>query len=175
MATATVSLVRNVQPPPTDTDTLTAPPSSPTAAELSTKLAESERKVEALEAAYTEQAQLVTAYENGMHDTAERLRNFVYEQQQATTAIHAHYNALLETSRNETLQVQVTHQQWQASVSRLAEGVRQAYREDTDKTLPYRRRIAGLKEENRLLRKMAGWDPPEDSSSDEAAEADGKR
>ena len=55
-----------------------------TSAELSLKLTEAERKIEALEAAYTDQAQLVTAYENGIHDTAERLRNFMYEQQQAT-------------------------------------------------------------------------------------------
>ena len=163
-----------------------------TSAELSLKLAEAERKIEALEAAYTDQAQLVTAYENGIHDTAERLRNFMYEQQQATigtdippsrgvlmltqTATHAHYNALLEASRNETLQAQLTHQAWQASVSRVAEGVGLAYREESDKSLPYRRRIAALKEENRLLRIKAGWDPPTDSSEDEEQDEDeGKR
>ena len=111
----------------------------------------------------------------------------IYEQKEATTgehtlpipipsesfsdsthaAIHAHYNALLETSRNETLQAQLTHQAWQASVQRVAEGVRLAHAEKTDQSLPYRKRIAALKEENRLLRLKAGWDPPSDSEDED--------
>ncbi|KAF2153840.1 hypothetical protein K461DRAFT_116873 [Myriangium duriaei CBS 260.36] len=142
-------------------------PKAHTTAELSTQLVEAQRKIEALEAAYTDQAQLITAYENGMHDTAERLRNYVYEQTQATNAIHAHYNSLLSTSRNETLQAQLTHQAWQASVARVAEGVRLAYREQSEGARPYRKRIAALKEENRVLRAKAGWDPPSDSEEDE--------
>ena len=80
------------------------------------------------------------------------------------TAIHAHYNALLAQSRNETLQTQLTHQAWQASLTRVSENVRGALRERTDMGLPYRKKIAALKEENRLLRARAGWDPPSDDS-----------
>ncbi|GAM87837.1 hypothetical protein ANO11243_058650 [Dothideomycetidae sp. 11243] len=141
-----------------------------TVAELSNKLVEAQRKIEALEVAHVEQSELVTAYAHGIHDTADRLRNYVYEQTQATNAIHAHYNALLATSRNETLQAQLTHQAWQASVARVAEGVRLAYAEESDHSLPYRKRIAALKEENRLLRAKAGWDPPSDSEEDEGYE-----
>lgn len=135
---------------------------------------------------------MVTAYENGLHETAERLRNYVYQQKEATTgektitflrrdedivdadtlAIHAHYSALLETSRNETLQAQLTHQAWQASVQRVAEGVRLAHAEKTDQSLPYRKRIAALKEENRLLRMKAGWDPPSDSEDEDEFDDD---
>lgn len=42
-----------------------------------------------------------------------------------------------------------------------------ALREKSDDTLPQRRRIAALKEENRLLRAKVGWDPPIDSESED--------
>jgi len=38
-------------------------------------------------------------------------------------------------------------------------------REET--ALPYRRKIAALKEENRILRARVGWDPPSDSEDEE--------
>ena len=42
-----------------------------------------------------------------------------------------------------------------------------AYRDTSDSSLAYRKRIAGLKEENRLLRAKVGWDAPSDSEEDE--------
>ncbi|KAI5208906.1 hypothetical protein E4T38_02623 [Aureobasidium subglaciale] len=78
-------------------------------------------------------------------------------------ALHAHYNSLLETSRNETIQAQLTHQAWQASLMRLSEYLRLAQRAHEEGALPYRRRIAALKEENRILRAKAGWEPASES------------
>ncbi|KAG9616149.1 hypothetical protein KCV04_g15929, partial [Aureobasidium melanogenum] len=82
-----------------------------------------------------------------------------------TPALHAHYNSLLETSRNETIQAQLTHQAWQASLLRLSENLRLAQSAHEEGTLPYRRRIAALKEENRILRAKAGWEPASDSEN----------
>ncbi|KAI4748173.1 hypothetical protein E4T50_01589 [Aureobasidium sp. EXF-12298] len=82
-----------------------------------------------------------------------------------TLALHAHYNSLLETSRNETIQAQLTHQAWQASLLRLSENLRLAQSAHEEGTLPYRRRIAALKEENRILRAKAGWEPASDSEN----------
>lgn len=45
--------------------------------------------------------------------------------------------------------------------------MRLAYKEKSEQSLPYLRKIAALKEENRLLRQKVGWDPPSDSSGDE--------
>ena len=110
------------------------------------------------------------------------LSTYVYENQQATIgksqsrpvpiltngipAIHHHYNTLLESSRNETMQAHLTHQAWQASLSRVSEYVRMASKEKSEGSLPYKRKIAALKEENRLLRAKAGWDPPSDSEDE---------
>jgi hypothetical protein len=80
-------------------------------------------------------------------------------------ALHAHYNSLLETSRNETIQAQLTHQAWQASLMRLSEYLRLAQRAHEEGSVPYRRRIAALKEENRILRAKAGWEPASESEN----------
>ena len=39
--------------------------------------------------------------------------------------------------------------------------------EREDAALPYQRKIAALKEENRILRAKAGWDPPSDSEDED--------
>jgi len=44
-----------------------------------------------------------------------------------------------------------------------------ATKEKSEDSLPYRRKIAALKEENRLLRAKAGWDPPSDSEDESVA------
>jgi len=41
-----------------------------------------------------------------------------------------------------------------------------ATKEKSEESLPYRKKIAALKEENRLLRAKAGWDPPSDSEDE---------
>lgn len=41
--------------------------------------------------------------------------------------------------------------------------------------MPYKRRIAALKEENRVLRKMVGWDAPVDSEDEEELDEEASR
>ncbi|KAH0356561.1 hypothetical protein KCU81_g346, partial [Aureobasidium melanogenum] len=94
-----------------------------------------------------------------------QIGDYAHSHQSATIALHAHYNSLLETSRNETIQAQLTHQAWQASLLRLSENLRGAQAAHEEGTLPYRRRIAALKEENRILRAKAGWEPASDSEN----------
>ena len=89
-----------------------------------------------------------------------------------TIALHAHYNQLLETSRSETIQAQLIHQDWQASLMRLSEDLRLAGRHHEEGTLPYKRRIAALQEENRILRAKAGWEPA--SETDDSEDEDGE-
>lgn len=67
------------------------------------------------------------------------------------------------------MQTQLTHQAWQASLSKVSEYVRLALHEREEDGLPYKRRIAALKEENRLLRAKVGWDPPSEDEDDERA------
>jgi hypothetical protein len=48
---------------------------------------------------------------------------------------------------------------------RLSEYLRLAQRAHEEGSLPYRRRIAALKEENRILRAKAGWEPASESEN----------
>ena len=61
-------------------------------------------------------------------------------------------------------------------MERLSEGIREAMRARAEEKRPWLGRIQGLKEENRVLRKMVGWEPPaEDSEDEEEAEQSGER
>ncbi|KAJ9632217.1 hypothetical protein H2203_000620 [Taxawa tesnikishii (nom. ined.)] len=127
-----------------------------------------------LESAYSEQTAILTTYETAFEDIMERLRTYSYSHTSSLTALHAHYNSLLTQSRNETMQAQLTHQGWQASLGRLHELLRAAYKESEDGSLSYRRRIAALKSENKLLRAKAGWEPASDSEDDEGVDVEGR-
>lgn len=153
-------------------------------AQLTKNLAEAEQYINTLDKAYQDQSELVLSYENGMQSTTAKLRDYIYEQQQATlgkscslahyhtlskmtcSAIHSHYTSLLQASRNETMQAQLTHQAWQTSFSRVSETLREALKHHTLVTAPYKRKVAALKEENRTLRARVGWDPPSDSEDE---------
>lgn len=47
----------------------------------------------------------------------------------------------------------------------MNEELRRAVQSREEEKLPYTRKIAALKEENRVLRGLAGWQPAEDDSS----------
>ena len=59
-----------------------------TVGQLENRLAAAQKRIDDLEAAYHEQSQIVIEYENGMHDTTSRLRNYMYEQQRATIGVY---------------------------------------------------------------------------------------
>lgn len=147
-------------------------PSQPTIAELQNRLASVQNRTASLESTYQEQLRIQQVYEETLQEATERIRNYCFEQQNHVIALHQHYTTLLAASRNETLQAQLTHQQWQGSLQKVSEGVRMALKERTEEVLPYKRRIAALKEENRLLRAKVGWDPPEESEDDEESVGD---
>lgn len=131
---------------------------------LRTELASANHTVSTLHAAAEESSLLLQTYESALGEITARLRSHAYEQQNHTIMLHAHYNRLLEESRNETVQAQVTHQKWQAVLGGLSRGVRSAYREVGEKEGYWRAKVAGLRDENKVLRRLAGWEDAEDSS-----------
>lgn len=74
---------------------------------------------------------------------------------------------MLAQARSETIEAQLTHQAWQAGLKRVSEGVRMALKSREEEGMPYKRRIAALKEENRILRAKVGWNPPVDSDEED--------
>lgn len=141
-------------------------------AHLTNQLTTAQSRISDLTTQSHNQDNLLTTYEASLQEITARLRQYAYDQQSHTISLHAHYNRLLEQSRNETVQAQLVHQAWQAGLGRLAEGVREAYQGVEESAAGPRRKIAALKSENRTLRKMVGWEEAEDDSSGDEDLAD---
>lgn len=108
-------------------------------------------------------------YEKTFEDIAVSIRNYGHGVQTYLANTVQHYNNLLDQERMETMEARLEHQAWQAGLQRVSEGVRMAMKAREEEAMPWRARIAALKEENRILRKKAGWDPPADSDDEDAA------
>jgi hypothetical protein len=122
-----------------------------------------------LEAEVESFSALLDDYENAMKLILDKLRPYAFNHQQAIIAIHKHYNALLEQERQEKLEQSLEHARWQAGLGKVAEYARQALVTQTDENLPYVTKIAELKHENKILRRLVGWEEGSDSSDDEDA------
>lgn len=132
---------------------------------LQRRLAELEQQNEA----YSETNQ---EYERAITHVLDKLRPFAYNHAQAIISIHAHYNNLLERERQEKMEQNLEHAKWQAGLQNVARYARMALTAQNDEGLPHLSKIRELKNENKVLRKLAGWEPVEDSSEDES---DGER
>ena len=161
------------------TNTAAAAATSPTAADLlslQTLLTASDRRATALESHTADLRSLLNDYEAAMQLILDKLRTYAYNHTHALIALHAHYNSLLTVERNTNLELRLEHQGWQAGLARVAEYARVALREQADGKLPYLRRIAALKAENRVLRSLAGWEAgSEGDGSESGSEVDGER
>ena len=110
---------------------------------------------------------LVTEYENAMSSLLDKLRPFSYTHAQSIINLHKHYQALLETERSTSMQLRLEQAEWQAALGRAAQYARLALRGQSEADLPYVRDLKELREENRLLRRLAGWEERETSSDEE--------
>ena len=159
--------------------TSAATTATPTAAEilsLQSLLTASERRAAAFESHTVDLRSLLNDYEAAMQLILDKLRTYAYNHTNTLIALHAHYNGLLTAERNTNLDLRLEHQSWQAGLARVADYARVALREQADARLPYLRRIAALKGENRVLRSLAGWEVgPEGEGSESDSEVDGER
>jgi hypothetical protein len=116
---------------------------------------------------------LLLDYENALTIVLDKLRPYAYNHTQATLVLHKHYQHLLEQERATSLQLRLEHAEWQAGLGRVAEYARLALTAQNAVDLPATRKIRALKAENRVLRRLAGWE--EASDSEEEEEGDERR
>lgn len=69
------------------------------------------------------------------------------------------------------MQLRLEHAEWQAGLGRVAEHARQALKVQSQAEAPLVAEIRSLKEENRVLRQLAGWEEREESSDEEEEKA----
>ena len=129
-------------------------------------------RIAAYEKANEDHNRLQAVYEDTLTEATERIRNYVFQQSDYITSIHKHYTHLLEEARGETVKAQQIHQDWQRGLSKLNEELRRAVQAREDEKNPFTRKVSALKEENRVLRGLAGWQPAEDDSSDDEGEVE---
>lgn len=82
-------------------------------------------------------------------------------------AIHKHYQSLLEQERNTSMQLRLEHAEWQAGLGKVSDLARKALNEKSETEAPLVAEIKDLKEENRILRRLVGWEEKDDSSDEE--------
>lgn len=68
------------------------------------------------------------------------------------------------------MQLRLEHAEWQAGLGRVAEYARRALEVQSKGEEGLVGRVRGLKEENRVLRRLVGWEEGADSSGDEEEE-----
>jgi gas vesicle protein len=146
--------------------------STPTITQLQQEIDSAHSRIADLEHTYAEQVQLQEQYKETLAQVTQLIQSYHENVQKHAAALHKHYGDLLQQSRQETIEAQMTHQEWQAGLKRYSETVREAFRAREEEGRPYKARIAALKEENRMLRLEIGWDPPVDSDEDEWDEED---
>jgi hypothetical protein len=142
-------------------------------ASLTSQLQASHNTINDLSTSNTSLTNLITDYEIALTLLLDKLRPYAYNQTQAMVALHKHYQQLIEEERASSMQLRLEHAEWQAGLGRAAEYARLALKVQSEGERPYQREIKELKEENRVLRRLAGWEEKEDTSSDEEAEEEG--
>ncbi|TKA72351.1 hypothetical protein B0A55_06763 [Friedmanniomyces simplex] len=145
-------------------------PNRPTLTTLQSALSASHSRISSLESQLRQYETLQTLYESTLSDATDRIRQYCFEQQNYIISLHRHYTTLLQQSREELVDAQLVHQGWQEGLQRLSGLVREAYGAREEERRPWVGRVKGLKEENRRLRAMVGWEVGPDGDSDEEEE-----
>ena len=166
---------------PMDGDPASAPASAPTTEDdipnipsLHSALSAAYVRITALESQLSSHETLQALYEATLTDSTDRIRQYCFEQQNYTSAIHRHYAHLLQQSREEVVEAQIVHQGWQEGLQRLSGMVRKAYAAREEERRPWLGELRGLRDENRMLRGMVGWKvAPVDSEGDDEEEEEG--
>ncbi|KAF2140493.1 uncharacterized protein K452DRAFT_334842 [Aplosporella prunicola CBS 121167] len=140
---------------------------------LRTQLASTTTALTSMETQNASLHALLSDYETSLALTLEKLRPFAYRHAEALLALHAHYNALLDRERQANLALRLEHQEWQAGLGRVAGLARAALKEGVDGGMGWERRERELKAENRVLRRLVGWEVGSEDSEDEGDEGEG--
>ncbi|EUC35559.1 hypothetical protein COCVIDRAFT_88509 [Bipolaris victoriae FI3] len=134
---------------------------------LQNQLTSAQSTIASLTATNTSLSALLTDYESALALLLDKLRPYAYSQTSSILALHKHYQTLLEQERSTSMSLRIEHAEWQAGLSRVAENARNALRMQGEVEAGLRGRCKELGEENRVLRRMVGWEEREDSDEED--------
>ena len=151
---------------PVSQETMLKPFAAATQAHLQNQLTTAQSTIASLTATNSSLSALLTDYESALALLLDKLRPYAYSQTSSILALHKHYQTLLEQERSTSMGLRLEHAEWQAGLSRVAENARNALRMQGEAEESLRRQCKELGEENRVLRRMVGWEEREDSDDD---------
>lgn len=96
----------------------------------------------------------------------DKVRPFAQQHSQALLSQKAHYLRLIEEERNQNLELRLEQTRFQESASRINDNLKEAMKALTEAELPYIRKIAALKADNKALRRICGVPLMDDSDDD---------
>jgi hypothetical protein len=133
---------------------LTAATRSAEIAHLQSQLTSTQSHLATLSSSNNALQSLLTDYENALTLLLDKLRPYAYNQ--------TSYQRLLEEERGVSMQLRLEHAEWQQGLGRVADYARTALKSQGESEEELRREIKGLKEENRVLRGLCGWEEKEE-------------
>ena len=133
---------------------------------LQAQLSSAQQTISSLTATNTSLSTLLNDYESALTLLLDKLRPYAYSQTSAILVLHKHYQTLLDQERSTSMALRLEHAEWQAGLSRVAENARAALRGQSEVEESLRTERKELAEENRVLRRMVGWEE-RDNSDDE--------
>ncbi|KAH8722642.1 hypothetical protein GQ44DRAFT_729283 [Phaeosphaeriaceae sp. PMI808] len=131
-------------------------------AHLQSQLTSTQSHLATLKSSNSALQSLLTDYENALTLLLDKLRPYAFNQTSSILALHKHYQRLLEEERGVSMQLRLEHSEWQSGLGRVAEYARTALKNQGESEEELRREVRGLKEENRVLRGLCGWDEREE-------------
>ncbi|OAL44594.1 hypothetical protein IQ07DRAFT_476692, partial [Pyrenochaeta sp. DS3sAY3a] len=136
-------------------------------AQLQNQLSSAQQTIASLTTTNQSLSGLLTDYESALALLLDKLRPYAYSQTTSILALHKHYQTLLDQERSTSMGLRLEHAEWQAGLSRVAENARAALRSQGEVEEGLRREVKEVKEENRVLRRMVGWEEREDSEDED--------
>lgn len=135
--------------------------------QLRTRVDTLTRKLEATKQSEDEYAEIAETFQSAMKTMMQKLRQYAYDQQMTIIDLHRHYRGLLDVERTEKLQLMLDWQEWQRRLVKANEYARKMMECQGEIERPLLERVAELNRENRVMRRVLGWEIEESEGEDE--------
>lgn len=137
---------------------------------LRSRLHTARTDVASLEASHNAMSRLLDTYVYELNSLKDRIRTFAHGHTSALITTHKQYNELIQQERETSLQLRLEHGNWQEGLERAAKWARKALKERTDETCDMEKRCREVRMENRVLRRLLGWEVTDKGDSDDEEE-----
>lgn len=106
-------------------------------------------------------------YQDVMASIMIKVRDFAHQHHQTAIATHAYWNGLIQSLRDQNLQLRLEHSSWQEHLGKAMEYARKALEAQTEQEKPLKAKIAGQQRQIKVMRRLLGWEELEESDMED--------